>query len=620
MLRLGNRPDIILLTGHAVLVLEIKAGAETFEPADRRQIEDYAIDLHDFHAGSRWRPVVPILVAEHASVSCTSLPLPLPFGVAGPLDANAESLPQLLRDLERQFASIAPPLDARNWIEAPYRPVPTIVEAACMLYTKHGVEEIRAARADASNLTATTDAILSQVNEARARAGRLVLFVTGIPGSGKTLCGLNTIFGGENEGRGTYLTGNPTLVHVLREALTRDAEVRGALRGDAHRKIRSAIQALPKFRDHYVSHPAERPAEQIVVVDEAQRCWSAGWAIAKTRDKAVPLSRSEPAHLLEIMARHEGFCAVICLVGGGQEIHAGEGGLAEWGAALRGAAAEGVAWAVRAPPDILSVADPRQRLGPLNGLQTLSALHLNVPVRQIRSAKATEWVNQVLAGDSDAAHAIASETDSLPFLVTREASVMRSWLRKHGRGLRRAGLLASSGGVRLRAEGFGTELAHMDPSAVAHWFLDRFPDDVRASDALEVVGTEFSCQGLELDYVGLCWDADFIREPERRPWLARQFRGTNWQVIRQLEAIANQINTYRVLLTRARYETVIFIPRGDARDRTRAPSIYDAIADFLHACGVRALDKFATSDVSWTGPSTRDLFVPAGAAERDAAT
>lgn len=175
----------------------------------------------------------------------------------------------------------------------------------------------------------------------------------------------------------------------------------------------------------------------------------------------------------------------------------------------------------------------------------------------------------------------------------------------------------ASGCVR---KDFGTELAHMDPSAVAHWFLDRFPDDVRASDALEVVGTEFSCQGLELDYVGLCWDADFIREPERRPWLARQFRGTNWQVIRQLEAIANQINTYRVLLTRARYETVIFIPRGDARDRTRAPSIYDAIADFLHACGVRALDKFATSDVSWTGPSTRDLFVPAGAAERDAAT
>ncbi len=211
MLRLGNRPGIILLTGHAVLVLEIKAGATTFEPADRRQVADYAIDLHDFHAGSRCHPIVPILVAEHASVSCASLPLPLPFGVAGPLDANAESLPQLLRDLERQFGLIAPPLDAHNWIEAPYRPVPTIVDAACMLYAKHGVEEIRASRADASNLTATTDAILEQIEHARAREGRLVLFVTGIPGSGKTLCGLNTIFGGENEGRGTYLTGNPTM-------------------------------------------------------------------------------------------------------------------------------------------------------------------------------------------------------------------------------------------------------------------------------------------------------------------------------------------------------------------------------------------------------------------------
>jgi hypothetical protein len=166
---------------------------------------------------------------------------------------------------------------------------------------------------------------------------------------------------------------------------------------------------------------------------------------------------------------------------------------------------------------------------------------------------------------------------------------MRAWLRAASRGRRRAGLLASSGAKRLRAEGLGAELPHMDAQAVAHWFLDRFPADIRASDALEVVATEFSCQGLELDYCGLCWDADLIREPARTAWRVRSFRGTAWQRVTNPESIANQVNTYRVLLTRARYDTVIFVPAGDAADRTRDPAIYDAIASFLQGCGAREL-------------------------------
>jgi len=166
---------------------------------------------------------------------------------------------------------------------------------------------------------------------------------------------------------------------------------------------------------------------------------------------------------------------------------------------------------------------------------------------------------------------------------------MRAWLRAASRGQRRAGLLASAGGKRLRAEGLGAELPHMDAKAVAHWFLDRFPADVRASDALEVVATEFSCQGLELDFSGLCWDGDLIREPGRSAWRVRSFRGTAWQRTANAEAVANQINTYRVLLTRARYDTVIFVPMGDPADRTRDPGVYDDIACFLKACGARDL-------------------------------
>ncbi len=583
MLRLGRRPDAIVLTDRAILVLEFKAGAAAYAQADRRQVEDYAIDLHDFHAGSRRAPIVPILVAEHAPRPSGGWPLLLDAAVAPVIDGNASGLPDLLRAVQARIAVPAVPINHADWLVSPYRPVPNIVDAACLLYARHGVGDIRNARSDATNLRATTDVLLDEIASARAADARVILFVTGIPGAGKTLCGLNTVFGAEDAGRGTYLTGNPTLVHVLREALTRDAVAFGASRGDASRKMLSAIQRLPDFRNAYVVQPHHVPSEQIVIIDEAQRCWSRAHAIAKTRDKAVQLTDSEPALLLEAMSRHAGFAVVVCLVGGGQEIHDGEGGLAEWGQALRASPA---AWRVRAAPDILSGTDPRQKLGPLQDLQILPALHLDVSLRQIRSSAAATWVDRMLAGDCDAAAATARDNGGVPFALTRDLRTLRTCLRQHARGLRRAGLLASSGASRLRAEGLGAELPHMDASAVAHWFLDRFPQDVRASDALELVATEFSCQGLELDYVGLCWDADLIREPGRAAWRVRKFRGTNWQIPKGTEAIANQLNTYRVLLTRARYETIVFVPRGDASDRTRAPAVYDGIAAFLSACGV----------------------------------
>ena len=590
MLRLGRRPDIILLTEHVIFVIEVKAEKKAFTPENRRQVEDYAIDLHDFHSGCRANPIVPILLAEEGQLAPQAVPFLFNNGVLKEtLEATSVTLPGLLEQFHRQAACVSPRLDATVWLAAEYRPVPTIIDAACMLCARHNVADIRSARSDTNNLTATSAEIQSQINEARAAGQRLILFVTGIPGAGKTLCGLNAIFGDDDGARGTYLTGNPTLVHVLREALVRDAVTFRTKRSDAVRRMQGAIQALPKFRDHYVAHPDHVPSEHVVVIDEAQRCWSAAWATAKTRDKPIRLTQSEPAHLLEIMSRHDGFCALVCLVGGGQEIHDGEGGLAEWGHALRRQATQGTIWKISGPPDLVQTTDPRQDMGPLAGIAIVPTLHLAVPVRQIRSTAAAAWVDALLAGDATGAGQIARQAGGIPFLLTRDSGKMKAWLRKSARGLRRSGLLASSGAARLRAEGLGSELPHMDASAVVHWFLDRFPDDVRASDALETIATEFSCQGLELDYVGLCWDADFIRETDRTAWRVRNFRGTKWQLPRQTEAIANQVNTYRVLLTRARYDTVIFVPRGDPDDPTRVPEYYDQIAAFLLACGVRPL-------------------------------
>jgi hypothetical protein len=587
LLRLGRRADAVLLLPGMILVLEFKIGARAYDQSDRAQVEDYAIDLRDFHAASQAHPIVPVLVATDAPApgAATRL-LPIP-GVAQVVDANAARLPGLIRELAGMRVAVGEPLDTGVWGDAAYRPVPTIIEAACMLYARHGVEEIKSARAGSDNLSATTASILDAIAAARDGARRVVLFVTGIPGAGKTLCGLNAAFGCGEAARATFLTGNPSLVHVLREALARDAIAGGANARVARQNMEGVIQALPRFRDHYVARAVEVPAERIVVIDEAQRCWSAAHARAKTRDKPVRLWQSEPAHLLDIMARHDGFAAMICLVGGGQEIHDGEGGLAEWGVALRGR--DG--WQVLAAPDTLRGDDARRSLGEIAGLRVLPALHLQAAVRQIRFAGASAWVDAVLLGDADGARGIAAAaTGGLPFYLTRSLGELRAWLRGTARGRRRAGLLASSGARRLRAEGLGVELPHMDAGAVAHWFLDRFPVDVRASDSLEVVATEFSCQGLELDYCGVCWDGDLMRDPGRDAWRIRNFRGTNWQNVAKPEGIANQLNTYRVLLTRARYETVIFVPQGDALDRTRDPGIYARIADFLSACGARELD------------------------------
>ena len=577
LLRLGRRADAVVLTPAAIFVLEFKVGAALFDSSSREQVEDYALDLQDFHAGCRWHPIVPILVATEGHAPSLNRSLGL-AGVQPVIDADAHSLAGLLRELHENLPAPAEPLDPAAWIAAPYRPVPTIVEAACMLYARHGVAEIAAARADTHNLTMTTQALLDAIAHARAAHERIVLFVTGIPGAGKTLCGLNAAFGAADGARATFLTGNPTLVHVLREALARDAIENGLDRRVARQQMESAIQALPRFRDHYVGRP-EIPAERIVVIDEAQRCWSRDYAIRKTRDRPTQLSDSEPGHLLEIMSRHEGFSAIVCLVGSGQEIHDGEGGLAGWGAALRGQPG----WRVAAPPDTLGSADPRQQLGQIAHLALTPSLHLNVPVRQIRSAAAGPWVDAVLTGDAAAARAIADAAGGVPYAITRSLADMKQSLRAARAGRVGAGCLpARARGGCARKVWASSCRIWMRP-----WWHDGFWTIGRPMCVhrmrLRWSPQSSPARALELDYVGLCWDGDLMRVPGEKDWRVRDFRGTRWILPAAAEAKLNQLNTYRVLLTRARYDTVIFVPLGDAADMTRDPAVFDGIADFLLA-------------------------------------
>lgn len=591
--RLGKRPDAVLLSPAAIFVIEFKIGAERFTAADRRQVEDYALDLRDFHARSRAHPIVPILVCEHAVAGGPSFDLLLPSGVTQVQQASASSLGPLLSELSARLPKPEAALDPLGWAAAAYCPVPGIIDAACRLYTHHDVADIRAARADAINLAATSDVILAAIEDTKLQGQKTCLFVTGIPGAGKTLCGLNVVFGAGKAAGATFLTGNPTLVHVLREALARSTADggRGSLRM-ARQATKGKIQPLPQFRDDYVAKPDEPAFEHVAVIDEAQRVWDLSHAVRKTLDRTVKLTDSEPGHLLDIMARHPDWSVIVALIGNGQEIHDGEGGLAEWGAAL----AVRPEWQTVASPQALQATDRRQALPVLPRLRIEPALHLEVSVRNLGSSATAEWVNAVIASDVSTARAIADRHGKLPFLLTRDLGEMRRHLRQTARGLRRAGLVASSGAKRLRADGLGVEVPHMDAAAVAHWFLDRWPEDVRASDALEQVATEFSCQGLELDLVGVCWGGDLLRARSDNSWLVREFSGTKWQQRRTAEAISNRLNTYRVLLTRARYQTVVWVPRGDALDATRAPDELDEVARFLTSCGMDRLTVAAPAD------------------------
>jgi hypothetical protein len=586
LLRLQRRIDAVLLSDRAIVVLEFKVGAAAFANADRRQVEDYALDLVDFHAASRAHPIVPVLVATEAHPGPTAWPL-IWHGVAPVLDASATTLPALLHDLAARLPLPAVPLNASAWEAAPYRPVPTIVEAARMLYSRNGVDEIAVARADAGNLTRTSDAIRTGVALAQQTSSHRVLFVTGIPGAGKTLCGLNAVFGSDATGA-AFLTGNLPLVHVLREALARDAAAQGGSLRMGRQRTESAIQPLNGFLKDNLDRRAP-PHEHVIVFDEAQRAWDAAFGRRKFNH-----ADSEAGLFLDIMRRHADWAVIVALVGNGQEINTGEAGLAAWGEAL-------VArphWVAHAAPCVLTTSDPRQRLfaAPPAGLTLDPALQLTVPVRAIRSPAGAPWVDAVLAGDPREAAAIAEAAGGVPFLLTRSLPAMRVALRGLARGTRRAGLVCSAGARRLVADGVWPNFPHLDADAVAHWFLAHWPDDVRASDALELPATQFACQGLELDLVGLCWGNDLLRRGGRAAWVARRFAGTDWQERRAEAAAAYCINTYRVLLTRARYETVIWVPCGDAADRTRPPAEFDAIARFLLECGAQTLDGAAVPE------------------------
>lgn len=588
--RMGKRADAVVLIGDNLLVLEFKVGARDHGKDALLQVEDYALDLKNFHEGSHHANVVPILIATHAPSVPFQIPLFADDMVAVPLLANAQDLAGMVHLLVRRHSFA--PLDHMAWGEAGYKPTPTIVEAAQTLYRTHSVEDI--ARNDAEeNLGATTDSVIAVIDSARTNKNKAICFVTGVPGSGKTLAGLNIATRRSEEHRdehAVFLSGNGPLVDVLREALARDKAAREAIsKATASREVRSFIQNIHHFRDNYVGN-ADVPIEKVVVFDEAQRAWTRAQASAFMQRKRgqADFDMSEPEFLISVMDRHPDWCVIVCLIGGGQEINTGEAGISEWINALE---ARFPQWRVHVSPRIslpeygadVRVADflaaPRVRQD--------EHLHLSVSMRSFRAEALSDFIGHVVDGDAESARAIYDRIRAnYPIVLTRDLTAARAWLRRKARGTERFGLIASSGAQRLRPIGIHIKAA-VDPP---NWFLNPMTD-IRSAYFMEEVASEFDVQGLELDWAGVVWDGDFHHDGagDGGGWVCQSFKGSKWQQVNDATRRLYLKNAYRVILTRARQGMVIVVPEGDAGDWTRPGRFYDGTFEFLQRCGLTIL-------------------------------
>ncbi len=589
--RMGKRADAVLLLHGVVYVLEYKVGAEECQPHAIEQVVDYALDLKNFHEGSHDLPIVPIVVATRTPRIMIEVQ-PWPDMVVRPSCVNEDDTLSALREVGIAFHG-CPEVDAASWVLSSYKPTPTIVEAAQALYQGHDVREISRSEAGAENLSHTGAYIDEVIDRAKAQGRKAICFVTGVPGSGKTLAGLsiaNTRMKADQNEHAVFLSGNGPLVDVLREALAIDEVERSKELGQpisksqAKRHASTFIQNIHHFRDQYLN--GEVPTERVVVFDEAQRAWTKEQASKFMREKRdqEDFDQSEPDFLLSVMDRHSDWCVVVCLIGGGQEINTGEAGLGEWLRALQDGYED---WEVHlssrlSPRDYL--ADGEMMPEAEEHWFPSEALHLAVSVRSFRAEAVSDFVAAVISGDAERAKGILGRLRDYPIVLTRDLESARAWLRRQSRGTERVGLVASSNALRLKPVGIHVR-AGIDPAA---WFL-KPADDVRSSFALEDVGTEFDVQGLELDWTGVCWDANlrFINGT----WQHWNFRGSRWEHMSDPIRKAYLENAYRVLMTRARQGMVLFVPQGSPIDHTRDPRFYDGTFAFFRACGLPLLES-----------------------------
>jgi hypothetical protein len=618
--RMGRRADVIVLIDGIVFVVEYKTAEQRFTREAMVQVWDYALDLKNFQEGCLDRILIPILVAPKEKDSHCHLTLKhFEDMVYEPLMVNRKKLPKMCGAvLEGVVYKDKPTLSDDQWAKSGYSPTPTIIEAAIALYEENTVEEITKHGGD---IDKASEELCHIIDHCREKKRKAICFITGVPGAGKTLIGLNTAIDQFNRGeKAVYLSGNFPLVEVLQEALTRDYVRRDKIRAKAEKrkactkaeaksKVKAFIQMIHHYRDLYLegtevkdgkivpiegyfqSHTdkAYIPVEHVAIFDEAQRAWTQAELKRFMREKKgiKDFPYSEPEYLISCMDRQTDWGLVVCLVGNGQAINKGEAGLKEW---IESVHRSYPSWDVYMSDYLVTSNDVSKEDLTLIHRQLIAKeeLHLTMSMRSFRSEKVSLFVNQLLDLQKEEATATLCELEKYPIVLTRSLDTAKQWLRSHARGSERFGLLASSKAERLKAIGINVRY---QPDFV-HWFLED-DSDIRSSNCLEDTLTEFKVQGLEIDWACVTWDADLRLSKDGMSWQHFQLRsGTQWQKINKEINKGYQINAYRVLLTRARQGMVIVVPNGDNSvppDETRKPEWYDGIYNYLKAIGLKEI-------------------------------
>lgn len=617
--RMGRRADVIVLIDDIVFVLEFKTAESKFTRDAYIQVWDYALDLKNFQEGSRCRKMIPILVApSEKDKHCVMDLSHFEDLVYKPMQVNEKLLQNAIDNVLAEIGEkvVFSPDRDNIWAKSGYEPTPTIIEAAIALYEENTVEDITKHDGD---IDATSKCLENIINECREKKQKAICFVTGVPGAGKTLIGLQTAISQFKQNKkAVYLSGNFPLVEVLQEALTRDYVRRCKEKGErctkveAKSKVKAFIQMIHHYRDFYLngtevkngrivpiegyfqSHKDKSyvPSERVAIFDETQRAWTkeelARFMKEKKSIKDFPYS--EPEYLMSCMDRQIDWGLVVCLIGGGQEINKGEAGIAEWIASLNRSFSD---WHVYMSNMLTEkeYADGKAlELLDIDNCQihVEQSLHLSVSMRSFRAEKVSMFVHQLLNLQKDEAALTLRELQNYPIVLTRSLDTAKQWLKSHARGSERYGLLASSKAERLKAISINVRY---QPDFV-HWFLED-ESDIRSSNALEDTLTEFKVQGLEIDWACVAWDADLRLNKDHTKWEHYQLRsGTKWQNINKPINREYQINAYRVLLTRARQGMVLVVPNGDhgvPPDETRKPEWYDGIYNYLKEIGIKEI-------------------------------
>ena len=586
--RMGHRIDVVCIIRGLIFLLEFKVGDSEYRKSTADQVMDYALDLKYFHELSADRYIIPISIPTEAPSVCNEVSF-MEDKISNVLKCTKDNIGltigSVLSSVQDQDLSIA------DWINSRYAPTPTIIEAAQAMYRNHSVKDISRNDAGAHNLTATTETINQIIDDCKRNHKKAICFVTGVPGAGKTLAGLNIANERHNfdaDEHAVFLSGNGPLVDILQAALAKDRSSRmGITIAEAKKETKSFIQIIHRFRDEALT-TNNPPAEKVAIFDEAQRAWNEeSLTDFMKRKKGVDaFNQSEPEFLIRIMDRHQDWAVIVCLVGGGQEIYNGEAGIIDWFRALQKKFRN---WHIYLSDKITD----SEYVGNSSIEELLTgcsyslrpALHLGVSLRSFRSEKLAEFVKLLLDNEPSAAAAVYSELSiHYPIILTRDLDKAKEWIRKKARGTERYGLLASSEGKRLRGIGIWV------PSVINHvgWFLNE-KDNVDSSYFLEVAASEFKVQGLEIDYSILAWDADLRRSGKGFDYF--KFRGTRWNHVNNMQQQKYLKNAYRVLMTRARQGMIIFVPSGTdpEDDPTRDSAFYDDIYKYLRSCGIKEL-------------------------------